>query len=88
MNSNVLQEIATPEYFRQEICNFREVMGSTKYSLEQKDNAFKAITLLYFNVKDISGLDINFYTLTANEWTHRRLYESETNKKFFIRKAR
>jgi len=67
------------EYFRDEVNRFREVIGSTAYTLEQKDLAFRAIGLMWLilDPKDpkVSTAE-TWWQATAQEWTMRRSYEA------------
>lgn len=72
---NSIADIASEKYFYSEMLEFRQVMGSTKFTLDQKDDGFRAITLLYFNLPNATETNIMHYTALAKEWTIRRIYE-------------
>jgi hypothetical protein len=73
--SDALKELATPEYFREEVLRFREVMCSRAYTLEQKETAFGAITLLYLNLPKGAQKEMDLYKYLADEWSRRHSYE-------------
>lgn len=41
----------TGDYFLKEYHTFREIMCSLKYTIEDKDEAFKGLTFVYFNIE-------------------------------------
>lgn len=53
---DALGEIATDKYFSQEYCRFRNIMGSKKFSTEQKVAAYRALFLVYINLPTDSKL--------------------------------
>lgn len=64
-----------PEYFTREYLEFRRIMGSTKYTLEQKDRAFKGLTHLYLGLPGTAEKQIRAYqSLALVEWPMRRRY--------------
>lgn len=72
----------TMDYYRSEYNRFREVMCSTEYTREQKEDAFQGIALVYFNAKtdnkeDNDALIISFQALVM-EYEMRMLYEPIT----------
>jgi hypothetical protein len=68
----------TARYFFDEVIRFREIMCSTAYTAEQKENAFGGLAYVYLNVdpKDpqYSNAETTFEA-TVNEYTRRKVYE-------------
>lgn len=66
------------DYFRDELNRFREVIGSTRYTLEQKDLAFRAIGIMWLNL-DAKDMEIElaqgWWEAIAQEWMMRRSWE-------------
>jgi len=70
----------TMDYYRDEYNKFREIMCSTKYTTEQKEDAFQGMAYVYLNTKtdndkDKDALITSFQALTI-EYEMRMLYET------------
>lgn len=66
------------DYFRDELSRFREVIGSTRYTLEQKDLAFRAIGIMWLNLDPGNpNVEIaeSWWASAAQEWAMRRSWE-------------
>ena len=66
----------TKAYLFEQMNEFRKVMCSTEFSLEQKEAAFNGVSYVWLNtsragIKETGGL---FESLAA-EWSHRRVLE-------------
>lgn len=84
MSTTIPRELCTKDYFVDEYTRFREVMCSTKYTLEQKNRAFGAITYVVWDVTAVlkeegKTADADFvekaYTALSQEWLRRSAYE-------------
>jgi hypothetical protein len=69
----------TMDYYRSEYMKFRGVMCSPKYTIKQKEDAFKGVAWVYLNTKtdseeDKDALVTSFQALTL-EYEMRMLYE-------------
>lgn len=69
----------TFEYYKKELNEFRDAMGSTKYNRQQKEDAFRGMATVYFNTKtdnkeDEKLLKSSFKALFI-EYSMRMLYE-------------
>lgn len=69
--------VLTPEYFLKEIHSFREIMCSTKYTLEQKTKAFEGLLYIYIAMEDLDldGPISHFFDTTVVEWERRSVYD-------------
>jgi len=56
------------------IHHFRDMMGSTKYTLEQKENAFSILLFDYMRCKSDAKINM-FFMSTKKEWEMRVPYE-------------
>jgi hypothetical protein len=65
----------TLEYFRTEMTRFREVMCSTKYTLEQKDKAFEGLTQCFVCLPPGNKDETFMYEVLLDEWARRSAYE-------------
>lgn len=69
----------TGDYFLKEYHVFRNIMCSLEYTVEQKDEAFKGLTLVYFNIElDDPKLELCKLTYTAlalHEFPMRQTYQ-------------
>ncbi len=74
LGREALSTICTADFFRQEYVRFREIMCSTAYSIEQKENAFRGLTMVYLNVPDDSCETI--WGSLVNEFSRRMTYET------------
>ena len=67
------------KYIMNELMQFREIMCSTKFTLEQKDNAFNGLVYAYLHHNIPEGKDkeqmVVLFQATNMEWERRRLYE-------------
>jgi len=59
----------------QSMLHFREIMCSTKYTLEQKDNAFEDLSTDYLRTIYKTDGDRLLFEALMLEWEKRRLYE-------------
>jgi hypothetical protein len=77
--SSIDKEQCNLEYFMAELQRFREVMCSTLYTMEQKDRAFEALSLLYVNGYQLpKGDDEKFskvFMHVSEEWATRAAFE-------------
>lgn len=62
------------ELFIKSLMHFREIMCSTKYTPEQKDNAFTDLITDYFRC-NLRQEDITHFQAVKLEWEMRRRYE-------------
>jgi len=66
----------TENYLKDEIISFREIMCSTKYTIEQKDNAFKGLFWVWLRCNStLTAKFENLINATILEWERRKLYE-------------
>ncbi len=69
----------TLDYFKKEYLNFREVMCSTKYTVEQKSDALRGLLTVYVNIELKDGDDPDFATnmvdALLSEYDMRIAYE-------------
>lgn len=88
--SSIAKEQCTLEYFMGELNSFREVMCSTQYTMEQKDRAFEALSLLYVNGYQLpKGDDEKFtkaFMATSDEWATRAAFELTHPRKNYERR--
>ena len=65
------------EYLYKEILTFRNIFGSTKYTIEQMQLAFRALTFVYLRLVPENDKEQNqaafAFEAVANEWTRRRV---------------
>jgi len=54
--------------------HFRRIMCSTKYTLEQKDEAWGSLCTDYFRC-ELTQVHIKAFAATEREWSMRRGYE-------------
>jgi hypothetical protein len=62
------------EFFLTSYHHFREVMCSTEYTIEQKDNAYGALLTDYARCKILKQDEVTMQSITM-EWERRRVYE-------------
>lgn len=71
------QQTLSVDYFIEEFHRFRKIMCSTEYTQEYKDDAFSALTYVYFNVSQddpkIEHAEELFIGL-ADEFSRRTAY--------------
>lgn len=72
---SIPEGLNTFSYFLEETMRFREVMGSTAYTVVQKDRAFEAIALLLINVADQQDKAQQIFESLSDEWHRRSCYE-------------
>ena len=69
----------TKKYFFKEFTSFRKIISSKSYTLQQKDNAYEGLALVYLNVEPQNPVNskivINAFVAITIEWQARRLYE-------------
>ena len=67
------------KYLTNEIIQFRGIMCSKKFTLEQKDSAYNGLVYAYLHHEIPPGKDretmITLFQATNIEWERRRLYE-------------
>jgi hypothetical protein len=74
--ANYQQMTMPASVFIESYHQFREIMGSRKYDLEYKENAFSALTYIYLNIKqDDSELQLCIDTFVAisEEFSRRKV---------------
>lgn len=62
------------ELFIKQILYFRKIMGSTKYTLEQKEKEFENVAQAYFRC-NITEDDKTIFVALADEFQRRSEYE-------------
>ena len=62
------------ELFFEQMMHFREIMGSTTYSLKYKEKAFKAVGEAYFRCA-LTESDKESFMALADEFQRRSTYE-------------
>ena len=67
-------------YLIKELMQFRGIMCSTKFTLEQKDDAYNGLIYAYLHHDIPAGKDrdaaITLFQATNMEWERRRLFEA------------
>lgn len=69
-----LTELCTPEFFREEYMRFREIMGSTAYTMEQKQDAFSGLAMVYLNLPAGANME-QLWSAIVSEFDRRMVYE-------------
>lgn len=62
------------ELFIKQVLYFRKIMGSTKYTLLQKEKAFENVAETYFRC-NITEEDKDIFVALADEFQRRSVYE-------------
>lgn len=75
-NDELPPQPGTPEYFRQEILAFRELMGQKSFweNVERAGRAMYGLTMVYVQTNPLSESDQNLYLATSSEYDRRLAY--------------
>lgn len=67
------------DYLIKQLMLFRNIMCSTKFTVEQKDNAFNGLVYAYLHhnipIGKNKNVIITLFEATSIEWERRRLFE-------------
>lgn len=70
-----MREPYTFEYFCEQVCLFRQVIGSTDYTLDEMINAFRGLAYCLCRVREEDSKRVApIWEATVMEWEHRLPY--------------